>query len=178
MRPHSSCVAARAGEERAVRHEEGEEGAARGERRERRGLGEERGRREAARGGGRVRKRGGREGASLGEEREEGGGAGRREGEGERKLMTSMGDPEEAREFLDTEDDVNLVLIDYHMTQMTGYDLLKKVKESPRLRHIPVVIVFTHYTPEELKRCFDAGAEDYIVKPITVADVPRILNHI
>ncbi|KAK3143007.1 hypothetical protein QOZ80_4BG0356340 [Eleusine coracana subsp. coracana] len=92
--------------------------------------------------------------------------------------VTSMGDPEEALEFLDTEDDVNLVLIDYHMTQMTGYDLLKKLKESPRLRHIPVVIVFTHYTPEELKRCLDAGAEDYIVKPITVADVPRILNHI
>ncbi|WVZ76991.1 hypothetical protein U9M48_024896, partial [Paspalum notatum var. saurae] len=76
------------------------------------------------------------------------------------------------------EDDVNLILSDYCMPDMTGYDLPMEVKESPRLNHIPIVIMSSEEIPERRKMCLDAGAKDYIIKPLGVEDVPRLLRYI
>ncbi|KAK3121158.1 hypothetical protein QOZ80_8BG0647270 [Eleusine coracana subsp. coracana] len=53
---------------------------------------------------------------------------------------THAANPIQALKLLDMVNDVKLILTDYHMTNMPGFDLLKDVKESPRLEHIPVVI--------------------------------------
>ncbi|KAJ1258117.1 hypothetical protein BS78_10G049400 [Paspalum vaginatum] len=91
--------------------------------------------------------------------------------------VTIMEGPEQALEFLDAEHDVNLILTDYCMPDMTGYDLLKEVKESPRLNHIPVLIMSSDDISERKEKCLDAGAHDYIVKPLNVVDVPRLLSY-
>nr|CAB3475714.1 unnamed protein product [Digitaria exilis] len=92
--------------------------------------------------------------------------------------VTVVEGPMEALRFLATEHDVQLILTDYSMPDMTGYDLLVEVKNSPRLNHIPVVITCTDYIHETVQMCLDGGAADFITKPIVVADVPRILSYI
>ncbi|GJN07033.1 hypothetical protein PR202_ga24822 [Eleusine coracana subsp. coracana] len=47
---------------------------------------------------------------------------------------------------------VNLIITDYCMPDMTGYDLLKKIKESSSLRDIPVVIMSSDNIPSRINR--------------------------
>ncbi|KAG2583581.1 two-component response regulator ORR12-like [Panicum virgatum] len=91
--------------------------------------------------------------------------------------VTIMEGPKQALEFLN-EHDVKLILTDYCMPDMTGYDLLMEIKESPKLKHIPVVIMSSDNIPERMKKCLDAGAKEYIIKPLTAVDVPRVLSYI
>ncbi|KAJ1278837.1 hypothetical protein BS78_04G109800, partial [Paspalum vaginatum] len=92
--------------------------------------------------------------------------------------VTIVVSPMQALEFLDAEHDVNLILTNYCMPDMTGYDLLMEVKESPRLNHILVVIMSSDDISERKKKCLDARAKDYIIKPLSVVDVPHILSYI
>uniref|UniRef100_A0A0E0LTY9 Response regulatory domain-containing protein n=1 Tax=Oryza punctata TaxID=4537 RepID=A0A0E0LTY9_ORYPU len=79
---------------------------------------------------------------------------------------------------LDSEHDVNMIVSDYCMPEMTSYDLLMEVKKSPRLAHLPVVIASSDNIPGRIKKCLDGGAKDYSLKPVKSVDVPRILNYI
>ncbi|XP_019162256.1 PREDICTED: two-component response regulator ORR9-like [Ipomoea nil] len=72
---------------------------------------------------------------------------------------------------------VNLVITDYCMPGMTGYDLLKKIKESSSLRNIPVVIMSSENVPSRISRCLEEGAEDFFLKPVRLSDVNKLRPH-
>ncbi|XP_011075407.1 two-component response regulator ORR9 [Sesamum indicum] len=74
--------------------------------------------------------------------------------------------------------EVNLVITDYCMPGMTGYDLLKKMKESAFLRNIPVVIMSSENVPSRINRCLEEGAEEFILKPVRLSDVNKLRPHI
>ncbi|KAG6430992.1 hypothetical protein SASPL_109067 [Salvia splendens] len=74
--------------------------------------------------------------------------------------------------------EVNLIITDYCMPGMTGYDLLKKIKESAVLRDIPVVIMSSENVPSRINRCLEEGAEEFFLKPVRLADVNKLKPHI
>ncbi|TXG70140.1 hypothetical protein EZV62_005075 [Acer yangbiense] len=74
--------------------------------------------------------------------------------------------------------EVNLVITDYCMPGMTGYDLLKKIKESSSLRNIPVVIMSSENVPSRISRCLEEGAEEFFLKPVRLSDLNRLKPHI
>ncbi|XP_008786946.2 two-component response regulator ORR9-like [Phoenix dactylifera] len=76
----------------------------------------------------------------------------------------------------DTE--VNLIITDYCMPEMTGYDLLKKIKESSSLKDIPVVIMSSENVPSRIHRCLEEGAEEFFLKPVQLSDMNRLKPHI
>ena len=59
-----------------------------------------------------------------------------------------------------------LILLDLNLPDMTGLDILLKIKDNPHLRRTPVVILTTTDDSTEIKRCYDAGANVYITKPV------------
>jgi len=69
---------------------------------------------------------------------------------------------------------VDMVLTDYSMPEMTGYDLLKAIKALTPLKPIPVVVMSSENEPQRISRCLNAGAEDFIVKPLQSKDVQRL----
>nr|GMD84500.1 two-component response regulator ORR9 [Ipomoea batatas] len=73
--------------------------------------------------------------------------------------------------------EVNLVITDYCMPGMTGYDLLKKIKESSYLRNIPVVIMSSENVPSRISRCLEEGAEEFFLKPVRLSDVNKLRPH-
>ncbi|XP_057770406.1 two-component response regulator ORR9-like [Salvia miltiorrhiza] len=73
--------------------------------------------------------------------------------------------------------EVNLVITDYCMPGMTGYDLLKKIKESAILRDIPVVIMSSENVPSRITRCLEEGAEEFFLKPMKLSDVNKLRPH-
>ncbi|XP_076907738.1 two-component response regulator ARR5-like [Bidens hawaiensis] len=73
---------------------------------------------------------------------------------------------------------VNLIITDYSMPGMTGYELLKKIKSSSTLKEIPVVIMSSENIITRIDRCLEEGAEDYLLKPVKLSDVTRLKDTI
>lgn len=74
--------------------------------------------------------------------------------------------------------EVNLIITDYCMPGMTGYDLLKTIKATTALHEIPVVIMSSENIPKRIKSCLNEGAEEFIIKPVKMSDVKRLHCHI
>ncbi|KAI4330537.1 hypothetical protein MLD38_028816 [Melastoma candidum] len=70
--------------------------------------------------------------------------------------------------------EVNLIITDYCMPGMTGYDLLKKIKESSSLRNIPVIIMSSENVPSRITECLEEGAEFFFLKPVRLSDLHRL----
>nr|XP_043610260.1 two-component response regulator ORR9-like [Erigeron canadensis] len=78
---------------------------------------------------------------------------------------------------INQEVEVNLIITDYCMPGMTGYDLLKKVKKSSSLKDIPVVIMSSENVPSRISRCLEEGAEEFFLKPVKISDVHKLKPH-
>ncbi len=59
-----------------------------------------------------------------------------------------------------------LVLLDLNLPDMSGTDILEKIKSDDRLRHAPVVILTTTDDQREIQRCYALGCNVYITKPV------------
>ncbi len=59
-----------------------------------------------------------------------------------------------------------LILLDLNLPDMTGIDILEKVKANPHTRRSPVVVLTTTDDQREIQRCYDLGANVYITKPV------------
>ena len=59
-----------------------------------------------------------------------------------------------------------LVLLDLNLPDMSGTDILRRIKEDPELKSTPVVILTTTDDRGEIQRCYDLGCNVYITKPV------------
>lgn len=59
-----------------------------------------------------------------------------------------------------------LILLDLNLPDMSGVDILEKVKSNPHTRRAPVVVLTTTDDAREIQRCYDLGANVYITKPV------------
>jgi two-component system chemotaxis response regulator CheY len=76
----------------------------------------------------------------------------------------------DAMEKLATQE-VNLVMTDLNMPYMDGIELVKNLRTDERFQQIPILMVTTEADPEERKRAMSAGANGYLVKPVTAEAV-------
>ncbi|XP_022146422.1 two-component response regulator ORR4-like [Momordica charantia] len=74
--------------------------------------------------------------------------------------------------------EVNLIITDYSMPGMSGYDLLRRIKESKSLKDIPVVIMSSENVPSRINRCLEEGAEEFFLKPVQLSDVRKLRPHL
>ncbi|XP_039803433.1 two-component response regulator ORR7-like [Panicum virgatum] len=88
--------------------------------------------------------------------------------------VTAVDSGKRALEILGSEPNMSMIITNYWMPEMTGYDLLKKVKESSELKQIPVVIMSSENVPTRISKCMEEGAEDFLLKPVRPSDISRI----
>ncbi|CAK9142928.1 unnamed protein product [Ilex paraguariensis] len=72
---------------------------------------------------------------------------------------------------------VNLIMTDYSMPGMSGYDLLKRVKESS-WKNVPVVVMSSENVPSRINMCLEGGAEQFLLKPVKLSDLRELQSHI
>ena len=60
----------------------------------------------------------------------------------------------------------SLVLLDLRLPKLDGFAVLRKVKEAPDLRAIPVVVLTTSDADPDIKRAYALHANSYLVKPL------------
>ena len=70
------------------------------------------------------------------------------------------------RTGVSTQDRHLLILLDLNLPDMSGIDILEKVKSNPHAKRLPVFILTTPDDEREIQRCYDLGANVYITKPV------------
>ncbi len=70
----------------------------------------------------------------------------------------------------------DMFLLDVRMPGIDGYVFCRQIKDDPDLRHIPVTFVSSQDTIEARLKGYDAGGEDFIVKPFDVVEMQRKLQ--
>lgn len=70
----------------------------------------------------------------------------------------------------------DLVLLDIMMPGIDGYEVCKKLKESPATSNLPIIFISAKAAQEDIDKAFALGADDYIVKPFDTATVAERLK--
>lgn len=71
-----------------------------------------------------------------------------------------------------------LVLLDLNLPDMTGVDILKRIKENEHLRRSPVVVLTTTDDKVEIQRCYDLGANVYVTKPVNYENFANAIRQL
>jgi CheY-like chemotaxis protein len=83
---------------------------------------------------------------------------------GMRVLTASTGS--EAIELLERTNDLSIVLMDIMMPEMDGYQTMRRIRENPSLQRLPIVALTAKAMKGDREKCFEAGASDYLAKPV------------
>ena len=80
---------------------------------------------------------------------------------------------EKAKDFYKKLDEItpDLVLLDIMLPDENGYDILKKLRNNPATKRLPIIMVTAKTTEMDMIRGLDEGADDYIKKPFSIMEL-------
>jgi len=69
-----------------------------------------------------------------------------------------------------------LILLDLNMPKKDGREALKEIKDDPRLRTIPVVVLTTSSADTDISRIYELGANSFITKPVSFDSLVEVMK--
>ena len=96
----------------------------------------------------------------------------------ERRGMTvlSAGTGKEAIETIETTPDLAIVLMDIMMPEMDGYETMQVIRQNPALRRLPIIALTAKAMKGDRERCLEAGASEYLAKPVNTEQLLSALR--
>lgn len=71
---------------------------------------------------------------------------------------------------------IDLVLMDIIMPEMDGYDATRKIRKQKRFAELPIIAVTAKAMKDDLKNCLEAGANDYVSKPVDLETLLSLIR--
>jgi len=73
----------------------------------------------------------------------------------------------------------DLILLDIYMPQMDGFELCRLIKNTPDLKSIPIIFLTAYSDEESIRKGFELGGQDYVVKPFNASELlARVNTHL
>jgi len=85
-------------------------------------------------------------------------------------------DGREGLVLIKANEDTEIILLDAIMPELSGFELLKIIRNLPKLNLAKVVMISSDRKEEDIKRAFDLGAQAYLTKPIVPFDLLTVLT--
>lgn len=91
------------------------------------------------------------------------------------KVVTAI-DGQEALKVLNEHSEIDVVLLDMMMPNMDGYETATRIRENKDWKNLPVIAVTAKAMTGDREKCINAGASDYITKPVDVDQLLSLLR--
>lgn len=88
------------------------------------------------------------------------------------------GNGKEAIDALKNDSSYSLVMADWNMPEMNGYEMVVNIKSDDNLKKIPIIMVTTETETGNVSKAIEAGASDFITKPFKKETVQEKINKI
>ena len=72
----------------------------------------------------------------------------------------------------------HLILLDLKMPRISGFEVLSWLRDNPKLRFIPVVVLSSSNHDSDLRRAYELGANSYLIKPVSFDSLVEIIRTI
>ncbi|HEX7880497.1 MAG TPA: response regulator, partial [Candidatus Eisenbacteria bacterium] len=89
--------------------------------------------------------------------------------------LTAM-NGQEAIKIIEATPDLSLVLMDIMMPEMDGYETIRRIREQPAFRTLPIIALTAKAMKGDRDKCLQAGASDYIAKPVNTEQLLSLLR--
>jgi CheY-like chemotaxis protein len=103
---------------------------------------------------------------------------------GDHELLDFVGNGVEVINYLDSiasdggHSYPEIIMLDLNMPKKDGKEVLKELKQHPVYKKIPVIVYTTTKNEVEVRKCYELGANTYIVKPITFDALRKVVESI
>ncbi len=91
--------------------------------------------------------------------------------------LIQVGDGDELLRYLKSAKTLpHLVLLDLNMPRMDGREALERIRQDPRLKSLPVIMLTTSKADEDVVASYEHGANSYITKPVTFPGLVEVMT--
>jgi CheY-like chemotaxis protein len=96
--------------------------------------------------------------------------------EGHRMHVVSAESGREGIEKLMTDPEIDLVLMDIMMPEMDGYETIRRIRQNPDYKSLPIIALTAKAMKGDRESCIAAGASEYISKPVDIDQLISLLR--
>jgi len=91
-------------------------------------------------------------------------------------VIVSADNGRDAIKVLQTQSDIDIVLMDIMMPEMDGIDTMREIRKIPHLKSLPIIAVTAKAMKGDREKCIEAGAWDYLSKPVDPEQMLALLR--
>ncbi len=91
-------------------------------------------------------------------------------------VIASADNGHAAIRLLKEQPDIDIVLMDIMMPEMDGIDTMKEIRKLPAFKDLPIVAVTAKAMKGDREKCIEAGAWDYLAKPVDTEQLLAVMR--
>jgi DNA-binding response OmpR family regulator len=92
--------------------------------------------------------------------------------------MRQFINPRIAAKSLSQGEKPDLLLLDINMPEVNGIDLLEFIRRHPEWKELPILMLSSEATDQQIDECLELGADGFIGKPVTIDELESAINYV